>query len=135
MTISIFDDYAGAEESNRRGLAWTEQNLAPCSQDRRQRWPGRLSCTPLASSHFPESRCCRSRFTTAGRTSGRGILSAILRAMSLALGAFAPLRHSVFRSLWIANLASNTGIWLQNAGAGWLIPAGSFSCYGESGAV
>jgi hypothetical protein len=27
--ISIFDDYAGAEESNRRGLAWIEQNLAP----------------------------------------------------------------------------------------------------------
>ena len=26
--ISIFDDYAGAEESNRRGLAWIEQNLA-----------------------------------------------------------------------------------------------------------
>src|SRR3954470_7770067 len=46
---------------------------------------------------------------------------AILRAMSPALSAFAPLRHSVFRSLWIANLASNTGIWLQNAGAGWLM--------------
>jgi hypothetical protein len=27
--ISIFDDYAGAQESNRRGLAWIEQNLAP----------------------------------------------------------------------------------------------------------
>jgi hypothetical protein len=27
--ISIFDSYAGAEESNRRGLAWIEQNLAP----------------------------------------------------------------------------------------------------------
>ncbi len=27
--ISIFDDYAGAEESNKRGLAWIEQNLAP----------------------------------------------------------------------------------------------------------
>jgi hypothetical protein len=27
--ISIFDSYAGAEESNRRGLAWTEKNLAP----------------------------------------------------------------------------------------------------------
>ena len=29
MAVSIFDDYAGAEESNRRGLAWIEQNLAP----------------------------------------------------------------------------------------------------------
>jgi hypothetical protein len=27
--ISIFDDVAGAEESNRRGLAWIEANLAP----------------------------------------------------------------------------------------------------------
>jgi hypothetical protein len=27
--ISIFNDYAGAEESNRLGLAWIEQNLAP----------------------------------------------------------------------------------------------------------
>ncbi len=27
--ISIFDSYAGAEESNRRGLVWIEQNLAP----------------------------------------------------------------------------------------------------------
>jgi MFS family permease len=35
--------------------------------------------------------------------------------------AFAPLRHPVFRALWIANLASNTGLWIQNAGAGWLM--------------
>jgi hypothetical protein len=27
--ISIFNNYAGAEGANRRGLAWTEQNLAP----------------------------------------------------------------------------------------------------------
>ena len=27
--ISIFDDNAGAEESNRRGLAWIELSLAP----------------------------------------------------------------------------------------------------------
>ena len=27
--ISIFNDYAGAEESNRRALMWIEQNLAP----------------------------------------------------------------------------------------------------------
>jgi hypothetical protein len=27
--ISIFDDYAGAEESNRRGLAWIAQRLTP----------------------------------------------------------------------------------------------------------
>ncbi len=27
--VSIFDDYDGAEESNRRGLAWIEQHLTP----------------------------------------------------------------------------------------------------------
>ena len=27
--ISVFNDHAGAEESNRRGLAWIEENLAP----------------------------------------------------------------------------------------------------------
>ena len=27
--ISIFDDHAGAAESNRRGLAWIEENLTP----------------------------------------------------------------------------------------------------------
>ena len=27
--ISIFDDYAGAEESNKRALAWIEQRLTP----------------------------------------------------------------------------------------------------------
>ena len=27
--IAIFDSYAGAEESNRRGLDWIEQNLGP----------------------------------------------------------------------------------------------------------
>ena len=27
--ISIFNDYAGAEESNKRALAWIEQSLAP----------------------------------------------------------------------------------------------------------
>ncbi len=29
IAISIFNDYAGAEESNRRALAWIEENLGP----------------------------------------------------------------------------------------------------------
>ncbi len=29
IAISIFDDAAGAEESNRRALAWIDQKLAP----------------------------------------------------------------------------------------------------------
>ncbi|GGC40681.1 MFS transporter [Siccirubricoccus deserti] len=35
--------------------------------------------------------------------------------------AFLPLRHGVFRSLWLATLASNIGGWMQNTGAGWLM--------------
>ncbi len=35
--------------------------------------------------------------------------------------AFTPLRHATFRMLWIATLASNIGLWIQNTGAGWLM--------------
>ena len=35
--------------------------------------------------------------------------------------AFLPLRHRVFRGLWVATLASNIGLWIQNTGAGWLM--------------
>ncbi|MDB5380421.1 MAG: transporter, partial [Rhodospirillales bacterium] len=35
--------------------------------------------------------------------------------------ALAPLRHPAFRSLWIAGLAANTGLWVQNTGAAWLM--------------
>ncbi len=35
--------------------------------------------------------------------------------------AFAPLRHGVFRGLWLATLASNIGLWIQAAAAGWMM--------------
>lgn len=35
--------------------------------------------------------------------------------------ALVPLRHPAFRLLWLANLCSNTGMWMQNTGAGWLM--------------
>ncbi|WP_372618844.1 MFS transporter [Falsiroseomonas sp.] len=35
--------------------------------------------------------------------------------------ALAPLRHPSFRLLWLANLVANTGMWMQNTGAGWLM--------------
>lgn len=35
--------------------------------------------------------------------------------------AWRPLRHSVFRALWLATLASNLGTWLQNVGASWMM--------------
>jgi MFS family permease len=37
------------------------------------------------------------------------------------IAAVAPFRHPAFRGLWIATLASNTGLWIQNTGAGWLM--------------
>ncbi len=35
--------------------------------------------------------------------------------------ALLPLRHTVFRSLWIANVVTALGMWMQNTGAGWLM--------------
>lgn len=35
--------------------------------------------------------------------------------------AFAPLRHPVFRALWIATIVSNVGTWMQSVGAAWLM--------------
>ncbi|MDB5413966.1 MAG: transporter [Rubritepida sp.] len=35
--------------------------------------------------------------------------------------ALAPLRHPAFRLLWTANLASNTGLFIQNTAAGWMM--------------
>jgi MFS family permease len=35
--------------------------------------------------------------------------------------AWAPLRNTVFRSLWLAVLASNIGTWMQTVGAQWLL--------------
>src|SRR5437763_2415076 len=34
---------------------------------------------------------------------------------------WSPLRRPVFRSVWIAWVTSNTGTWMQNVGAAWLM--------------
>ena len=34
---------------------------------------------------------------------------------------WAPLRHGLFRALWLTSLASNTGTWMQTVGAQWLL--------------
>ncbi|HKI02183.1 MAG TPA: MFS transporter [Thermoanaerobaculia bacterium] len=34
---------------------------------------------------------------------------------------WSPLRHTIFRWLWIASVASNIGTWFQNVGASWLM--------------
>lgn len=35
------------------------------------------------------------------------------------IGGLAPFRHSFFRAIWIANMASNFGTWFQSVGAAW----------------
>jgi MFS family permease len=35
--------------------------------------------------------------------------------------AFCPLQNRVFRTIWLANLVSNIGTWMQEVGAGWLM--------------
>ncbi|MEO8715095.1 MAG: MFS transporter, partial [Acetobacteraceae bacterium] len=35
--------------------------------------------------------------------------------------ALAPLRHVAYRRLWVANVVTSLGLWLQNTGAGWLM--------------
>ena len=37
------------------------------------------------------------------------------------MNAWTPLRHRVFRALWIAQTVSNVGTWMQTVGAQWLI--------------
>src|SRR3954467_1152878 len=34
---------------------------------------------------------------------------------------WSPLRHTLFRWLWIASVASNVGTWFQNVGASWMM--------------
>ncbi|HEY0851335.1 MAG TPA: MFS transporter, partial [Bradyrhizobium sp.] len=38
-----------------------------------------------------------------------------------ATGAWAPLLHRPFRALWIAAIAVNLSMWMQNIGAAWMM--------------
>ena len=42
-------------------------------------------------------------------------------------GPWSPLRHSLFRNLWIVTIVSNIGTWMQDVGAGWLMTSLSTS--------
>jgi len=55
----------------------------------------------------------------AARSPPRGD-SGMVRAMPLP-AALAPLRHPAFRLLWLANLVGNTGLFVQQTAAGWLM--------------
>src|SRR5947199_7955524 len=37
------------------------------------------------------------------------------------VSAWAPLRHPVYRALWIAQLVSDVGTWMHDVGAAWLM--------------
>ena len=41
--------------------------------------------------------------------------------------AWQPLRHGLFRNLWLASIASNIGTWMHEVGAGWLMTSLSAS--------
>src|ERR1700746_1473254 len=43
------------------------------------------------------------------------------RSMFAAEGVAAPLRHSVFRRIWLASLLSNLGLLIQAVGAAWVM--------------
>ena len=51
----------------------------------------------------------------------RGIDPAERASPELAGSPWSPFRHSTFTVLWIATVVSNTGTWMQNAAAGWLM--------------
>src|SRR5256885_10490297 len=36
-------------------------------------------------------------------------------------GPWAPLRHAIFRAMWIASVASNVGTWMHTVAASWLM--------------
>jgi hypothetical protein len=40
---------------------------------------------------------------------------------------WSPLKSALFRNLWIANIVSNVGSWMQDVGAGWLMTSLSSS--------
>src|SRR3954463_12678417 len=49
----------------------------------------------------------------------RTMIEAAKRSMFQADGVAAPLRHAVFRRIWLASLLSNLGILIQGVGAAW----------------
>lgn len=55
----------------------------------------------------------------AGATPGRGWAN--IEAVSTPAAVRHPLREPVFRALWLANLVSNLGTWMQTVGGAWLM--------------
>jgi MFS family permease len=49
------------------------------------------------------------------------------KAQAPTTSAWQPLRHGLFRSLWLASIASSIGTWMHEVGAGWLMTSLSAS--------
>src|SRR5438093_7354570 len=45
----------------------------------------------------------------------------------MSASAWSPLRHPVFRALWVVTIISNVGTWMQNVAAAWLMTSLSSS--------
>jgi MFS family permease len=70
--------------------------------------------------------CLVSRLTLmSARTKGRPVMASSSADSSVTTSQppsiWAPLRISLFRALWIGNLVSNIGTWMQTVGAQWLL--------------
>src|SRR6266852_5249642 len=59
--ISVFNNYAGAEEANRRALAWIEQNLAPLLVGPATALAGPLTVTNPSPPRRPRGRVASDR--------------------------------------------------------------------------
>jgi MFS family permease len=73
-----------------------------------------------------ESTSVPSAAATAGQSAGQSAAAdagpaAAPRRAGGGASAWSPLRHRLFRWLWIATVASNVGTWLQNVGASWMM--------------
>lgn len=70
----------------------------------------------------PQFRVRRPRCKAGSLTIARNAEAPPLRADPAPEGsAWAPLRHAMFRALWIASLTSNLGTWMQSVAAVWLM--------------
>ncbi|AWY38395.1 MFS transporter [Pseudomonas putida] len=54
-------------------------------------------------------------------------MSTISKDQAPPASAWQPLRHGLFRSLWLASIASGIGTWMHEVGAGWLMTSLSAS--------
>src|SRR5690606_36546126 len=88
-----------------------------------------LSCTTaflrtdgyLSHIPAPSSSRCPGRVCCPGIGGRQGYARPVGTAAAERISTWAPLRSPVFRALWIAQLVSNLGTWMQTVGAQWIL--------------